>query len=153
MTFFVLDKARRCKKNNSNTISVKTHWTSESETIQQFTHNPLIKRPLLKPIQYLSVFKRWIIYPRLSNCMAHNNEIRIKEFIMGLKQSTACIQLTLSPAQEIKIISSIWKAGRFDVTHDTAEAQKIFLLNPFFISSVIQGKFLNIWLKLLVMAG
>lgn len=86
--------------------------------------------------------------------MAHNNEIRIKEFIMGLKQSTACIQLTLSPAQEIKIISSIWKAGRFDVTLDTAEAQKIILpLNPFFISSEILGKFLNIWLKLLVMAG
>lgn len=44
---------------------------------------------------------------------------------------------------------------RFDVTLITAEAQKIiYQLNPClcFISE-IQGKFLNIWLKLLVMAG
>lgn len=98
----------------SNTSpSVKTLETSESETLckKQFTHNPLFDRLLLKPRQCLSSFKRWIFHPWVSNCMVHNNEIWIKEFITGLKRSTACIQLPLSPAQEIKIISSIWNAG------------------------------------------
>lgn len=88
----------------------KNSRTSESETLckKQFTHNPLFERLLLKPMQ---CFKRWIFHPWVSNCTVHNNEIWIKEFITGLKRSTDCIQLPLSPAQEIKIISSIWNAG------------------------------------------
>lgn len=54
---------------------------------------------------------RQTFHPRLSNCTVHNNEIWIKEFIMGLQRSTACVELPLSPAQEMKIISSIWNAG------------------------------------------
>lgn len=46
-----------------------------------------------------------------SNCMVHNNEIGIKEFITGHRTGTARLQLPLSPAWEIKIIPSIWSSG------------------------------------------
>ena len=92
--------------------SLKTLWASESETLRkkQFIPNPPFERLLLKPTQCLSGFERWIFHPRVSNCMVHNNEIWIKEFITGFKQRTACVQLPLRQAREIKIISSIWNA-------------------------------------------
>lgn len=110
----------------------------------------------LKLPQCCSIFTRQTSHPRLSNCTVHNNEIWIKEFITGLKRSTACVELPLSPAQEMKIISSIWNAGT-DLMWPSSQLRHRKLsteLNPFFDSSPrSEGKFLNIWLKLLVAAG
>lgn len=70
--------------------------------------------------------------------MVHNNEIRIKEFITGLKRSTACIQLPLSPAQEMKNHSlNMERRDRFDVTLNTENdlSAKSFL---HFISEILK---------------
>lgn len=110
----------------------------------------------LKLLQCCSSFTSQTFHPRVSNCTVHNNEIWIKEFITGLKRSTACVELPLSPAQEMKIISSIWNAET-DLMWPSSQLRHRKLstkLNPFFDSSPrSEGKFLNIWLKLLVAAG
>lgn len=105
----------------------------------------------LKLLQCCSTITRQTFHPRVSNCTVHNNEIWIKEFITGLRQSTACVELPLSPAQEMKIISSIWTA-RTDLMWPSSQLRHRILsteLNPSFDSSPrSKGKFLNIWLKL-----